>query len=168
MNFLYLFSFLLHKDQYFPRGLKFGVGYPPPFAHVWLQYCSTFESRSYSDGQFYRDIDYYFFFLCHLLGQILPQSEKKQVSSMIHSARPTVTPVENIVFHCFVLLDLKSGDGRTRRTTCAKTMIPTGRDCELAVWINYELLAKPTIGYNLTICEIGSEVFANSTVSERP
>ena len=53
----------------------------------------------------------------------------RQVSTMIHSARPTVTPVANIVFCCFVLLDLKSGDGRT---TCAKTMIPTGRGCGLA------------------------------------
>ena len=32
---------------------------------------------------------------------------------MIHSARPTVSPVATIVFCCFVLLDLKSGDGRT-------------------------------------------------------
>ena len=32
---------------------------------------------------------------------------------MIHSARPIVTPVANIVFCCFVLLDLKTGDGRT-------------------------------------------------------
>ena len=32
---------------------------------------------------------------------------------MIHSARPTVTPVANNVFCCFVLLDLKSGDVRT-------------------------------------------------------
>ena len=31
---------------------------------------------------------------------------------MIHSARPTVSPVETIIFCCFVLLDLKSGDGR--------------------------------------------------------
>ena len=52
---------------------------------------------------------------------------------MIHSARPTVSPVANIVFCCFVLLNLKSGD---RQTTYAKTMIPTGRDCELAEWIN--------------------------------
>ena len=37
----------------------------------------------------------------------------RQVSSMIHSTRPTVTPEANIVFCCFVLLDLKSGDGRT-------------------------------------------------------
>ena len=42
---------------------------------------------------------------------------------MIHSARPTVTPVANIVFFCFVLLDLKSGDvltyayGRTDERT---------------------------------------------------
>ena len=53
---------------------------------------------------------------------------------MIHSARPIVTPVANIIFSCFVLLDLKSGDGRT---TCAKTRIPTGRDFGLAEWINY-------------------------------
>ena len=32
---------------------------------------------------------------------------------MIHSGRPIVTPVANIVFCCFVFLDLKSGDGRT-------------------------------------------------------
>ena len=32
---------------------------------------------------------------------------------MITSARPTVSPVATIVFCCFVLLDLKSGDGRT-------------------------------------------------------
>ena len=32
---------------------------------------------------------------------------------MIHSARPIVTPVANIVFCCFVFLDMKSGDGRT-------------------------------------------------------
>ena len=51
---------------------------------------------------------------------------------MIHSARPIVTPVANIVF-----LDLKSGDGRTDEwTTCAKTMIPTGRDFGLVAWIN--------------------------------
>ena len=32
---------------------------------------------------------------------------------MIHSARPTVSPVAIIIFCYFVLLDLKSGDGRT-------------------------------------------------------
>ena len=52
---------------------------------------------------------------------------------MIHSARPIVTPVANIVFCCFVFLDLKSGDRRTEgQTTCAKTMITTGRDIGLA------------------------------------
>ena len=56
---------------------------------------------------------------------------------MIHSAvaRPTVA---NIVFCCFVFLNLKSGEGRGRaygRTTCVKTMIPTGRDFGLAEWI---------------------------------
>ena len=59
-------------------------------------------------------------------------SYTRQVSSMIHSARSIVTPVMNIVLCCFVFLDLKSGDGRT---TCAKTMIHTGRDFGLAEWI---------------------------------
>ena len=50
---------------------------------------------------------------------------------MIHSARPTVSPVANIVFCCFVLLDFE----KWGRTTCAKTMIPTDRDCGSAEWI---------------------------------
>ena len=33
----------------------------------------------------------------------------RQVSSMIHLAKPTASPVATIVFCCFVLLDLKSG-----------------------------------------------------------
>ena len=36
---------------------------------------------------------------------------------MIHSARPTVSPVATIIFCCFVLLDVKSGDGRTDEQT---------------------------------------------------
>ena len=56
---------------------------------------------------------------------------------MIHSARPIVTPVANIVFCCFVFLDLKSGDGQT---TCAKTIIPTSRDFGLAEWINLNVV----------------------------
>ena len=52
---------------------------------------------------------------------------------MIHSARPIVMPVANIIFCCFVFLDLKSGDGfMDGQTKCAKTMIPTGRDFGLA------------------------------------
>ena len=35
------------------------------------------------------------------------------VSSVIHSARPTVPTSSEHCFLCFVLLDLKSGDGRT-------------------------------------------------------
>ena len=62
---------------------------------------------------------------------------------MIHSARPTVSPVANIVFCCFVFLDLKRGDGRT---ICAKTMIPTGRDFGLAEWIKKEDLQNAEIG----------------------
>ena len=43
--------------------------------------------------------------------------------------------------HCsrwkFVLFLKVGTDGRVyERTTCAKTMIPTGRDCESAEWIN--------------------------------
>ena len=62
---------------------------------------------------------------------------------MIHWVIPIVTPVANIVFCCYVFLDLKSGDGRTdRRTTCAKTMIPTGRDFGLVEWINNFVICK--------------------------
>ena len=51
----------------------------------------------------------------------------------------------NIVFCCFVFLDLKSGDGRTDgRTTCAKTMIPTGRDFGLVEWIISYKIVKNT------------------------
>ena len=70
------------------------------------------------------------------------------MSSMIHSARPIVTPVANIVFYCFVLLDLKSGDGhKDGRTTCAKTIIPTGRDFGLAEWINKTKVANDPLGH---------------------
>ena len=59
---------------------------------------------------------------------------------MIHSARPIVTPVANVVVRSFVFLDLNSGNVRTDvRTTCAKTIINTGRDCGLAEWINIEM-----------------------------
>ena len=54
---------------------------------------------------------------------------------MIHSARPIVTPVTNIVFCCFVILDLKRGR-KYGRKTCEKTMNPTDRDFGLAEWIN--------------------------------
>ena len=46
---------------------------------------------------------------------------------MIHSARPTVSPVATIIFCCFVLLDLKWGRTYGRKT-CAKIIITTGRD----------------------------------------
>ena len=54
---------------------------------------------------------------------------------MIHSARPTV--YRELCFRlkfCFVLLDFRSGDGRTDNT--CKTMITTSRDCGSAEWIN--------------------------------
>ena len=57
----------------------------------------------------------------------------RQLSSMIHSARPTVSPVANIFFRLkFVLFWEVETDGRT----CAKTMITTGRDCGSGKWIN--------------------------------
>ena len=69
--------------------------------------------------------------------------EIRPMSSMIHSARPTVSLVATIVLCCFVLLDLKSGDGRTNgRTTCAKIMITTGRDCGSAEWIKSYILKR--------------------------
>ena len=62
--------------------------------------------------------------------------EMSQVSSMIHSARHIVTQVANIVFCCFVFLDL------SYFRTYAKTMIPTGRDYGLAEWINVSSVRK--------------------------
>ena len=64
----------------------------------------------------------------------------REVSLMIHSARPTVSPVVNIVLawslFCFVLLDLEKWGRTYGRTTCAQTMITTRRDCGSAEWIN--------------------------------
>ena len=62
---------------------------------------------------------HYFMFVLYF--EIVNIAKTRQVSSMIHSARTTITPAANIVC-CFVFLDFKSGDGRT---TCAKAMIPT-------------------------------------------
>ena len=62
----------------------------------------------------------------------------RQVSSMIHSARPTVSPVANIVFVWYLFCFEKWG--RTYvRTICAKTMITTDRDRGSASWINKPL-----------------------------
>ena len=66
---------------------------------------------------------------------------------MIHSSKPTVSPVAKIVFFLFCLVRFEKWgrtDGRTygrtyERTTCAKTMIPTGRDCGSAEWINWHI-----------------------------
>ena len=72
----------------------------------------------------------------------------RQVSSMIHSARPIVTPVANIGCFCFVFLDLKSGDGRTDvRTTCAKTMIP---DFVTSGWPSGSAAVSAWIGFTLS------------------
>ena len=51
----------------------------------------------------------------------LQMMNTRQVSSMIHLARPIVTPVANIVFYCFVFLDLKNEDGWTCRRTDMQT-----------------------------------------------
>ena len=75
------------------------------------------------------------------LNSKLRKKKSRQVSSMIHSARPTVSPVVDIVFtwNLFCLARFwKVGtnirtDGRTTR---AKTMITTGSDCGSAEWIN--------------------------------
>ena len=53
---------------------------------------------------------------------------------MIHSAWPTVSPVANIVFTLFCFA---GSVVRTDIWTCAKTMIPTDRDRELAEWISF-------------------------------
>ena len=72
-----------------------------------------------------------------------------QVSSMIHSARSTVSPLVNIVFalNLFVfLLDfekLGTNIWTVRRTTCAKTMITSDRDCGSAEWINTFITGGP-------------------------
>ena len=55
---------------------------------------------------------------------------------MIHSTRPTVSPLANIVFTLFWEI-LKSGDERTDiQTPRVKIVITTGRDWRLASWIN--------------------------------
>ena len=61
---------------------------------------------------------------------------------MIHSARPTVTPITNIVFCCFVFCTVDKWVRTYVRTTCAKTIIPTGRDFGLAEWIKNILRVK--------------------------
>ena len=63
----------------------------------------------------------------------------RQVSSTIHSARSTVSPVVNIAFNWnfFCFADSKSRNGRTDgRATRVKTIITTGRDWGSAEWIN--------------------------------
>ena len=63
----------------------------------------------------------------------------RQVSSMIHSAKPEVQPVAITIFTLNVFCFEKWGrtDGRT---TCVKIMITTGRDCGSTSWINYILI----------------------------
>ena len=84
--------------------------------------------------------------LGHLTSNILLKRNRKeifkarQVFSMIHSARPTVSLVANIVFALNLFCFEKWG-----RTTRAKTMITTGRDCRSASWINLHIKLKQTL-----------------------
>ena len=55
---------------------------------------------------------------------------------MIHSARPTVSPVANNVSCCFVFVDLNSG-GRTDGQQERKQLLPIDLDFGLAEWINF-------------------------------
>ena len=85
---------------------------------------------------------------------------------MIHSARPTVA---NIVFCCFVLLDLKSGDGRAYRRTdnmCDRPWLWVGQVDQLSSKIQsaspklapvLEILLKYTSCYNSPSFENGYE-----------
>ena len=78
----------------------------------------------------------------------------RQVSSMIHSARPTVSPVVSIVFawnlFCFARFWKV---GTNVRTICAKTMITTGSDCGPAEWINCYKFLK-TLSWMSRNCNI--------------
>ena len=52
---------------------------------------------------------------------------------MIHSARPTVSPVATIILCCFVVLDLKSGDVRTDVRT--DNMCKNNDDYRPRLWV---------------------------------
>ena len=64
----------------------------------------------------------------------------RQESSMIHSAWPTVSPVVNFALFsleiCFVLPDFEKWRRTYGRTTYAKIIITTSRNCGLVEWIN--------------------------------
>ena len=61
--------------------------------------------------------------------------QTRQVSSMIHSARPIVTPAANIVFCCFVL----GTDVRKDGQHMCQHNYPYSCDFGLAEWINITL-----------------------------
>ena len=65
---------------------------------------------------FIKEINFIWFAIKHII--------TRQVSSMIHSARPIVKPVANNVFCCFIFLDLKSGDGQTDEHYVRKQWAP--------------------------------------------
>ena len=75
----------------------------------------------------------------------------RQVSSMIHSLGQTNShPSNEDCFRLKIVLFWKVGmNGRSywrtyERTTCAKTMITTGRDCGSASWINSKTIPSGT------------------------
>ena len=64
---------------------------------------------------------------------------------MIHSARPTVSPIAKHCFLLFCFARFEKWERTDRRTTCAKTMIHAGRNFGLAEWINSVLLQFSTL-----------------------
>ena len=72
----------------------------------------------------------------HVVVEVSSTKENCRVA-MIHSARPTFSPVVNIVFawNLFCFEKFWKNVCMYGRTTCAKTIITTGRDCESAEWI---------------------------------
>ena len=84
---------------------------------------------------------------------------------MIHSATPIVTPLAKTVlctFNCFSRFEKW---GRTDgRTTCAKIIIPTGRDFGLAEWIKKEFCLD--VNYSLiNICRWDNQLYLTLLIS---
>ena len=80
--------------------------------------------------------------LKNILLKKIDKKKKDRLSSTIHSAWPTVSPVsrEHCIRLTFVLFwEVGWTDART---TCAKTMITTSRDCGSAEWIKKQMKDK--------------------------
>ena len=73
--------------------------------------------------------------------------ETRQVSSMIHSARPAVSPVANIAFalFCFARFWKVGMDGHSDGRHVQKQWSITGRDCGSAEWIKRKYFLKLAI-----------------------